>query len=273
MNTRRTGKGWKDPAVRCTCTARSIRARGVNATCPSTPAVARPALRCVTCRTLSSVFDQLRSIIFCRFLTRARSCAFDALKILPRSRRTCSSCTGHTIVSQSRGLSSGPFAPRAAIALSKAKAVIASNLPFGSGGSGAFSFKRLTRHKSACFRSRAPGPVSGQLYGTRRREGSTTNGSAFLLLFGYRHSLLGRPVPAKGFRLPYGRPTTTAKCDGPDGVATFHTFEIRPGRVPALPREQRCPRDHRIMLSRRLPILNGPLLIIPTSTTRLGELP
>jgi hypothetical protein len=62
-------------------------------------------------------------------------------------------------------------------------------------------------------------------------------------------------------------------CDGPDGVSTFRTHEIRPGRVPALPREQRCPRDHRTMLSRRLPILNGPLLIIPTSTTRLGELP
>jgi hypothetical protein len=72
---------------------------------------------------------------------RGASCAFDALKILPRSRRTCSSCTGHTIVSQSRGLSSGPFAPRAAIATSKAKAVIASNLPFGSGGYGAFSSK------------------------------------------------------------------------------------------------------------------------------------
>lgn len=62
-------------------------------------------------------------------------------------------------------------------------------------------------------------------------------------------------------------------CDGPDGVYTFRTHEIRPGRVPALPREQRCPRDHRIMLSRRLPILNGPLLIIPTITIRPGELP
>jgi hypothetical protein len=39
------------------------------ATCPSTPAVSRPALHCVTCRTLTSVFDQLRSIILCRFRT------------------------------------------------------------------------------------------------------------------------------------------------------------------------------------------------------------
>ena len=47
--------------MRCTCTARSVLARGVSTTCPSTPAVPRPALRCVTCRTLISVFDQLRS--------------------------------------------------------------------------------------------------------------------------------------------------------------------------------------------------------------------
>ena len=99
------------------------------------------------------------------------------------------------------------------------------------------------------------------------------NGSAFLLPFGYRHSLLGRPVPATGFRLPHSRPTTTAKCDGPDGVTTFHTHETRPGRVPALPREQRCPHDRRCVPGRRLPILNGPLLIIPTTTTRPGELP
>ncbi len=109
MYTRRTGKGWKDLAVRCTSTARSIRAREVKATCPSTPAVERPAFRCVTCRTLMSVFDQLRSIIFCRFLTMARSPAFDALKILPRNRRTLSSWVRQSMASQSRATSWGPF--------------------------------------------------------------------------------------------------------------------------------------------------------------------
>ena len=39
----------------CTCTATSARAWLVNATSPSTPAVLRPVLRCVTCRTLTSV--------------------------------------------------------------------------------------------------------------------------------------------------------------------------------------------------------------------------
>src|SRR6266545_660336 len=171
MNTRRTGKGWKDRAVRCTSTARSIRAGEVNATCPSTPAVPRPALRCVTCRTLTSVFDQLRSIIFCRFLTAARSPAFDALKILHRSRRTSSSCTGHTIASQSRFSSSGPFT------------ITVSNLPFGSGGVRRVVVQRLTRHTSACFRSRAPGPVSGQLSETPPAGETGDNGFRFPAAF------------------------------------------------------------------------------------------
>ena len=54
--------------MRCTCTAIAILAGPSSATTLSTPAVRRPALRWVTCRTLTSVFDQDRSIIFCRFL-------------------------------------------------------------------------------------------------------------------------------------------------------------------------------------------------------------
>ncbi len=65
--------------------------RASSATSPSIPAVRRPVLRCVTCRTLTSVLARLRSISFCRFLTfgQSRSCA--AVKIRCRSRRTCSS--------------------------------------------------------------------------------------------------------------------------------------------------------------------------------------
>ena len=55
--------------VWCTTTAARALASEVKATSPSIPAVLRPALRCVTCRTLTNVFDQLRSINFCRFLT------------------------------------------------------------------------------------------------------------------------------------------------------------------------------------------------------------
>jgi hypothetical protein len=63
----------------------------------------------VTCRTLTSVFDQLRSIIFCRFLTRGQSPSFVAVKILPRIRRTLSSWSGQLMASQSRMVSWGPF--------------------------------------------------------------------------------------------------------------------------------------------------------------------
>jgi len=48
-------------------------------------------LRCVTCRTLTSVLDQDRNINRCRFLAVARFPFFTAWNILHRSRRTCSS--------------------------------------------------------------------------------------------------------------------------------------------------------------------------------------
>src|SRR6266508_1167011 len=56
--TRLTATGRHELRVACTCTATSARARAVNATRPSIPAVARPALRCVTCRTRSSCSRQ-----------------------------------------------------------------------------------------------------------------------------------------------------------------------------------------------------------------------
>ena len=106
--TRRTGTGSQVEIVWCTRTAISARSVDVRATCPSTPAVRRPALRCVTCRTLTSVFDQDRSIIFCRDRTWARFRSRVALKILRRSRRTLPSWAGQLMASQS-GTSSGPF--------------------------------------------------------------------------------------------------------------------------------------------------------------------
>ena len=57
----------------CTRTATVVLASEVKATSPSIPAVERPVLRCVTCRTLTSVLARLRSISFCRFLTLGQS--------------------------------------------------------------------------------------------------------------------------------------------------------------------------------------------------------
>jgi len=118
MYTRRTARGLHDEMDWCTCTATSALASGVKATSPSIPAVLRPALRCVTCRTLTSVLARLRSISLCRFLTLGQSCSCAALKIRCRSRRTCPSCTRQSIWSHPaeagascpRGWSSGPFA-------------------------------------------------------------------------------------------------------------------------------------------------------------------
>jgi hypothetical protein len=126
--TRRTGTGCQDETVWWTQTAISALAFDDRATCPSIPAVLRPALRCVTCRTLTSVFDQDRSIIFCRDRSLAQSCSRAALKILCRSRRTLPSWTCQLMASQS-GTPSGPFTCRAALAS-------AAGVPFTSATSG-----------------------------------------------------------------------------------------------------------------------------------------
>ena len=42
---------------------------------------------------------------------------------------------------------------------------------------------------------------------------------------------------------------------GPDGVSTFHAHEIRPGRAPSIPRDQRCSHDRPVASGRRLPPL------------------
>ena len=121
MYTRLTGRGRHDDASRCTCTASSILAWEVNATSPSIPAVLRPALRCVACRTLISVLLQLRSINFCRFLTVARFPSCAAVKIRCRSRRTLSSWCRQSTASQREGHVLGSVHHRV------------SNLSFGSG--------------------------------------------------------------------------------------------------------------------------------------------
>jgi len=61
MYTRRTARGRHDAADWCTRTATRALASEVKATSLSIPAARRPALRCVTCRTLTSVLARLRS--------------------------------------------------------------------------------------------------------------------------------------------------------------------------------------------------------------------
>jgi hypothetical protein len=65
-------------------------------------------LRWVTCRTLTSVFDHDRSIIFCRFLTVGQSPSRAAVKIRCRSRATFRSWTRQLMASHASP-PSGPF--------------------------------------------------------------------------------------------------------------------------------------------------------------------
>ena len=90
----------------------------VSTTSPSTPAVRRPALRSVTRRTLTSVFECDRSINVCNRRTLGRSPAFDAVKIRCRNRRTSRSARRQSIWRQSSVASSGPLTTTCAVASS-----------------------------------------------------------------------------------------------------------------------------------------------------------
>jgi hypothetical protein len=201
--TRLTGTGSQARMLRCTRTASAILAGEVSATSPSIPAVARPVLRCVTCRTLTSVSGQDRSIIFCRDLTLARSCSLAALKILRRSRPTLSSCSRQLMASHSKVTSSVPFT------------VMVSNLSLGSGVSSASPAKAHPPHVSLLSQ---PGTRPGIRPVMRRAPGwrTGTSAPAFPLPSGCRHWLLGRPVPARESRFPYGRLAGGAPAAPPD---------------------------------------------------------
>jgi hypothetical protein len=184
--------------VWCTRTATSILRAGVSAISPSTPAVVRPALRCVTWRTLISVFDQDRSIIFCSDRTLAQFCSCVALKILRRSRRTRPSWARQSMASQSRASPSGPFTFRVPVAtggVEKECPVMCPTCP---------SVPEVT----CVSPSKAHLPTSAPLSGPAHRSGirpvihrRPLGGGGhiargFLSPFGHRHLLLGHPVPA-----------------------------------------------------------------------------
>jgi len=219
----------------CTRTAISALAWPVSATCPPIPAVLRPALRCVTCRTLTSVLLQLRSASFCRFLASGQSPACTALKIRPRSRRTCSSWRRQSTRSQAspsnEGRPSGPFTE-------------VPNVPVSSGIYARFASKAHLP-TSAPLRARASRSLSGQLY--EHRPGGDP---------ALRHSP-SRCLSAAGIRFPGtlsrqrgSAPLTIGLPAGPHlpapagrTLARFpRSARMRPGpgRTPSIPRGQRC---------------------------------
>jgi hypothetical protein len=114
-------------------------------------------------------------------------------------------------------------------------------LSLGSGVSGA-CLQRLTRHTSACFRSRAPGPVSGRLYEEHPAGGpvQTLPLSRCLSAAGIRFLGVLFPPGNQAF-LTVGLPAVPRRHPpDPDGVSTFRAHEMRPGWVSSLPRGRRC---------------------------------
>ena len=249
--------------MRCTCTARSILARAVSTTCPSTPGGSATS---VALRHLPHADQRVRP-----------APQHHPLQVPDRGQ----------ILLLRRLEDPLPQPPYVLLVHGPHDGVPVEGLVLRSvhrlGVQLALRFRwfqhvllqRLTHHTSARFRGRAPGPVSGQLYGCPPAGDTGDRWLRFPVSFRLpafaswvscsRH---GIPPP-----LAVGLPPRLRGRDGPDRVSTFRTLEIRPGRVPPVPREQRCPRDRRTVLGRRLPILSGSLLIIPASATRRGELP
>jgi len=181
------------------------------------PAVLRPALRCVTRRTLTSVFDRLRSISLCRLRTLFRSPSCDALKIRRRSRRTSSSTGRHKIASQSRSSSRGPFTSSVSN-LSASASDVNVILSIGSPG----PRQHPSQGPGATWRH----PVSGQLSAAHHwRSGVTDHG--FLLPFGRRRWLLGPSCSRPGDR-PSSRSAHRAQPGTRTGLP--RSACARPGR-------------------------------------------
>ncbi len=242
MYTRRTGSACQCMDWRCRRIASSALAWEVNATFPSMPAVRRPELRSLTCRTLTSVLARLRSINLCRLRTCFRSPACAALKILCRSRRTCSFCVRQSTASQS-SRSSGPFAatsgarePTTSIAVVVVSIVLAPNLSVGFRLSvGMDSSKGHPAHVSS-LSGPDTGLVCGQLYGAAIWK-DQPSAPLSCRLSACHHSLLGRPVPARGSAfLAVGLPAGGQSCRTVTGLPRFTRMSPGRCRVFSIPR-------------------------------------
>ena len=251
MYTRRTGDGLHELRVACTCTATSARAWLVNATSPSTPAVPRPLLRCVTRRTLTSVFDQLRSMSFCRSLTSARFPSRAALKILPRSRRT-----------RSRSLASPPVprphrrTPHSGPRVRSPKCPTCPSAPTSAS---AFTSKAHlpTSHPHGL---RAPGSISSQLVVDPPEEVPVlrSTGSCCLSAAGIRFlgTLSRRDSAPLTVGLPFQPRTPAHLSRTHSGVSTFRMRETRTGPGALSTPGTAVFAGHRVFRGRRLPPLN-----------------
>ena len=119
---------------------------------------------------------------------------------------------------------------------------------------------------SARFRARAPGPVTGQLYKAPAEEPGTL--PCFPAAFRPPAFASWASFPARGFRPPYGRPTTPPISGAdPNGVSMFRTRETRLAQGALFTPGAAVPARPDNLPGRRLPHLNGQPLS-PWTTTR-----
>ena len=221
----------------------------------------RPALHCVTCRTLTSVLARLRSsqllqvpdlwpVLLLRRLEDPLPqppylpLALPPVDFVPSG--GCVSLPGPVLRSVRprgrRDLGHGGTDPAAAVPYRGGEAVArhAPNLPFGFGGSDRITSKTHLP-TSAPFRVRAAARYPA---GYATAGGGPATVPVSRRLTAHRHSLLGHPVPARELGLRCLRLTgTPSGVPDPDGVSTFRMREQRPGWAPPRPRGQRCSHD------------------------------
>ena len=223
--------------------------------------VLRPALRCVTCRTLINVFDQDRSIIFCKDRTVAQSCSRVALKILRRNLATFCSWTRQSTASQSR-TSSGPFT------------VTVSNLSFRSQGLDRQQCSKAHLPTSAPFRAQ-PSRLGIRPVMSRRSAEGRPRRRGFPVVFRPPAFACWASCSRRGLPplLTVGLPGERRSIrPDPDGVSTFRTPESRPDWVPYLPRDHAVlNRPVRSLRPSRAPSSRGQVLS-PRSTSHLPKL-
>src|SRR5215211_3343768 len=243
MNTRLTGLGFHGSARRCNQSPSSAFDCGSSAVLPSMPAVSRPALTSVTRRTLNSALARERSINFCKFLALARSpclrrredalpqTPYVVLDLLPIDRQP----VGDLVLRSVRRGDGRRVGLRRVCRLR----CLGVQLVLRFRCRRALSLHRLTWPRQHPLGSGQP-PVSGRLYGTRRRSGRPPL-SRFPDAFRPPAFAYWPSCSRRGFGLPHGRPTGQHRCPELDGVPTFHTSEKQPGWAPPIPRGRWCP--------------------------------
>src|SRR4051794_16352059 len=227
MYTRLTATGRHELRVACTCAATSARAWAVSATRPSIPAVARPALRCVTCRMLISVFDQDRSM---RFLQVPGPSQVP----VPHRLEDPAPQPPYPL------LMHPPVHLLPGVSVEHTRRVLRS---VHRGVQHALRFRHprpLRRQRLTCPRqhpirgSRHHSPVSGRLSDHHPGEGPGQRSSVSRRLSTTGIRFLGT-LSRREFRPDYSRPTTTGhtylrtRCGPRRGFTTFHTRETQTG--------------------------------------------